>query len=113
MLTKLEGVEVEVERCGHCDKHPSKEEIAEAVKRAQKDRANARFRCSYCGETIKATKYQMWHDDKRWVAREKEVEPSLSIPMIHRSRRLSICDNNHLHARCVKKSMPFINGFDE
>lgn len=109
---KVRDVEVVVKVCDHCKNEPTGADVELAVRRAQEHRACPQFRCAYCGETIKATKYSIHHDSSGWSASEAEIEPALSINQISPQNAPSICHNNGLHLRCVERSMPFINGFD-
>lgn len=107
----VEGVTVDIRTCGHCDRNPTREEIVASVKRAQANRACPQFHCAYCGKTVKATRYSMYHDSQGWSAHEKTIEPSITINQIHTHEGPPIHHHNGLHLECVSKSMPFLNGF--
>lgn len=109
-IIEVENVEVSVKPCDHCKHEPIHEDVVSAVKRAQEHRACPQYRCVYCGETIRAVKYKLWHDSSGWIASEQEIESCLSMSQIHLSDGPPIHQNNGLHLRCVIKAMPFFNG---
>lgn len=109
-IVEVKDVKVLVKSCEHCKHEPTHEDVVLAVRRAQEHRACPQYRCAYCGETIRAVKYRMWHDSSGWKATEEEIESCLSINQIHVSDGPPIHQNNGLHLRCVTKAMPFING---
>ncbi len=107
----VNGVRVEVMKCVHdgCHLEPTQDDIQRAVKKAQQIRECPQWRCAYCGQSVKATAYRVYHDTQGWSAMEQEVEPAVSL-RVQPQNAPEVCDHNGLHLRCVVNALPFVNG---
>lgn len=107
----VNGVQVEVAKCHHegCHAEPSEADIKRAVAAAQQIRECPQWRCAYCGKTVKATAYKVYHDSQGWAAMENGVEPAISLRILPQNGP-EVCDYNGLHLECAKKALPFVNG---
>jgi hypothetical protein len=106
---EVEGAVCEMEPCDHCHQEATPAEAEIAVRQAQRTRATPQFRCAYCGETIRVTRYVLRHYTIGWSAEEKELEPWLRFGPISPLHGPACFNQNGLHERCVSKSMPFLN----
>jgi hypothetical protein len=107
----INGVQVEVSKCSHdgCHAEPSEADLKRAVASAQSLRECPQWRCAYCGKSVKATAYRVYHDSSGWVAMEMGIEPAISMRILPQNAP-EVCDYNGLHLECVKKALPFVNG---
>lgn len=107
----VNGVQVEVIKCAHdgCHAEPSAEDLRRAVTKAQQIRECPQWRCSFCGEPVKAEGYRVYHDQDGWVASENKIEPAISL-RIQPQNDHEVFEHNGLHLRCVAKALPFVNG---
>jgi hypothetical protein len=108
-MIQVDGVSVKVDDCSHCKQKPSDDEVRVTVQKAQKMRACPQYRCGYCGETVKATAYRIYHDESGWNAMELEIEPAVSL-RVQPQNAHEVYEHNGLHLRCVAKALPYLNG---
>lgn len=113
-VMNIGGVELKVTAvaCDHCGKEPSEPEVVHAIQNAQASRSRGgQSRCAFCGDGIKASAYELYHDRDGWHALEKDVEPAISLEVLPQvGGRIKAF--NGLHQRCIPKALPYGNGLE-
>jgi len=105
-MVSVNGIDVTVRKCEHCNRLPSDDEIATSIQNAVTD---WRPNCAICDGKFKLFQVEIYHykesGQDRWAVRSSQHE---AVVELHSSRARTIC----IHVGCAAKVMPKLKWSD-